>query len=91
MKKLHLDPEALSVESFATQDGARRGGTVQAYATEQWACNTGQYYGCYSGTCPPDESEGCTTACEDDTWGISQTDCSNQCSRNTCVGCTNEN
>ncbi len=91
MKKLHLDPEALAVESFATQAGARRSGTVQGYATEHWGCNTVQYYGCYSGTCPPDQSQQCTIACPDDTWGETQTNCSQQCSRNTCAGCTNEN
>ena len=89
MKKLHLNLDALNVESFATNEGRRGTGTVKAHATDDWACNTAQYYGCYSGTCP--NSDGCTLACPDDTFGETQTDCSRQCSRNTCVGCTNEN
>lgn len=41
MKKLHLDVDALRVESFATQPNHRATGTVNAYEylTEEISCN----------------------------------------------------
>jgi hypothetical protein len=69
MKKLHLDVDALRVESFGTQPNPRVTGTVNAhqYLTED-------------------------TSCQDDTtWAETANGCSNECSRRTCVFCTNEN
>jgi hypothetical protein len=91
MKKLRLDMETLHVESFATHERSAGSGTVRAYWTQAWesACGTAAADTCYSSTIPQ-PSQGCTIGC-DDTWGETQTDASQQCSRNTCVGCTNEN
>jgi hypothetical protein len=68
MKKLHLNVDALRVESFATQPTQRAAGTVKAheYLTEGGSCGA------------------------DTTWGETSW-CSNDCSRVTCVLCTNEN
>jgi hypothetical protein len=67
MKKLHLDVNALRVETFATQPDQRATGTVNAY---QFLTND---------------------SCGDDTTWAETNYCSNNCSRNTCVSCTNEN
>ena len=89
MKKLQLDVETLRVESFATQPPVRGTGTVRGHETAAWYCQT-QEFGCYSGTCPPATAD-CSYGCDDTTWGNTGGDCSADCSRNTCAGCTNEN
>lgn len=64
MKKLHLNVDALRVESFATDRHHRATGTVNGH--QVW-------------------TEG--GSCADTTWG--QTNyCSNNCSRATCLTCT---
>jgi hypothetical protein len=65
MKKLHLNVDALRVESFATQ--RNQGGTGTVNGHQVWTVE---------GNCSD------TT-----TWGQTQY-CSNNCSRVTCVGCT---
>jgi hypothetical protein len=90
MKKLRLNPDELQVKGFATQTERQGTGTVRAYATDGWQCDSAAYYGCYSSTCPF-ESEECTLVCADDTWGETQTNCSSKCSEYTCAFCTNVN
>jgi hypothetical protein len=86
MKKLRLELEALQIESFSTQQTLGSTGTVRAHYTgAEWYCATMQYHGCYSGTCA-----GQTQACPvpGDTFGETQSECSQGCTYNTCNTCT---
>lgn len=52
MKKLTLDVDQLSVQSFETQAAQTPRGTVQAHASEPWrTCESGNVS--YPGTCEP--------------------------------------
>lgn len=46
MKKIRLDPEALSVDTFATERVNQAVGTVHAHATPVTACPVSQCYSC---------------------------------------------
>jgi len=46
MRKLHLDPDALCVDTFATERADAPAGTVHAHATPVTACPVSQCYSC---------------------------------------------
>ena len=65
MKKLHLDPEELQIESFPTMHLPDDRGTVQAHETNYDQCYS-QGATCVNCDTPP--SYMCTPACPSDTW-----------------------
>ena len=69
MKKLRLDVDALTVESFATDAGLRGAGTVRANAVTPSACPTDAY------DCDPNTiGASCGIRCTSCKWAVADAD-----------------
>ncbi|HEU4452874.1 MAG TPA: hypothetical protein VFR81_07430 [Longimicrobium sp.] len=87
MRKLHLKIDDLAVESFQTDKGGKRGGTVRGYLTEVETCTQWQTR---IDTCNSEDSE-CATCQVGGCPGDTQTCYFGTCGRtdgfNVCFGC----